>query len=94
MRAGAGAVPSLVGRRGELREVKRLRTTTRLRTLTGSGGAGKTRLALRRGGDGPRLLRRRLCALPAFACDRKSSISGFTVVVTLVWGCLSLLPVP
>ena len=38
---------SFVGRRRELREVKRLLTTTRLLTLTGSGGAGKTRLALR-----------------------------------------------
>jgi non-specific serine/threonine protein kinase len=38
---------SFVGRRQELREVKRLLTTTRLLTLTGSGGAGKTRLALR-----------------------------------------------
>ncbi len=40
-------VTSFVGRRQELREVKRLLTTTRLLTLTGSGGAGKTRLALR-----------------------------------------------
>ena len=32
---------SFVGRRQELREVKRLLTTTRLLTLTGSGGAGK-----------------------------------------------------
>jgi predicted ATPase/DNA-binding CsgD family transcriptional regulator len=38
---------SFVGRRQELREVKRLLGTTRLLTLTGSGGAGKTRLALR-----------------------------------------------
>ncbi|HEV2252352.1 MAG TPA: LuxR C-terminal-related transcriptional regulator [Streptosporangiaceae bacterium] len=38
---------SFVGRRSELREVKRLLATTRLLTLTGSGGAGKTRLALR-----------------------------------------------
>ena len=38
---------SFVGRRAELREVKHLLTTTRLLTLTGSGGAGKTRLALR-----------------------------------------------
>ena len=38
---------SFVGRRGELREVKQLLATTRLLTLTGSGGAGKTRLALR-----------------------------------------------
>src|SRR5215472_18982311 len=38
---------SFVGRRRELSEVKRLLTQTRLLTLTGSGGAGKTRLALR-----------------------------------------------
>src|SRR5215470_53154 len=38
---------SFVGRRKQLSEVKRLLTTTRLLTLTGSGGAGKTRLALR-----------------------------------------------
>ena len=38
---------SFVGRRQELREVKHLLATTRLLTLTGSGGAGKTRLALR-----------------------------------------------
>ena len=38
---------SFVGRRRELREVKRLLSTTRLLTLTGSGGAGKTKLALR-----------------------------------------------
>jgi non-specific serine/threonine protein kinase len=42
---------SFVGRRGELREVKRLLATTRLLTLTGSGGAGKTRLALRAAAD-------------------------------------------
>src|SRR5215470_6117718 len=38
---------SFVGRRSELREVKRLLTTSALLTLTGSGGTGKTRLALR-----------------------------------------------
>jgi non-specific serine/threonine protein kinase len=38
---------SFVGRRQELLEVKRLLGAARLLTLTGSGGAGKTRLALR-----------------------------------------------
>ena len=42
---------SFVGRRQELREVKRLLATTRMLTLTGSGGAGKTRLALRAAAD-------------------------------------------
>lgn len=37
---------SFVGRRQELREVKRVLATTRLLTLTGSGGVGKTRLGL------------------------------------------------
>src|SRR5215467_167347 len=44
-------VTSFVGRREELREVKRLLTTTRLLTLTGSGGAGKTKLAVRAAAD-------------------------------------------
>jgi predicted ATPase len=44
-------VTSFVGRRKELREVKRLLTTTRLLTLTGSGGVGKTKLALRAAAD-------------------------------------------
>jgi non-specific serine/threonine protein kinase len=38
---------SFVGRRGELAAVKRLLAYSRLVTLTGVGGAGKTRLALR-----------------------------------------------
>jgi predicted ATPase/DNA-binding CsgD family transcriptional regulator len=42
---------SFVGRRQELREVKRLLATTRLLTLTGSSGAGKTRLAVRAATD-------------------------------------------
>jgi predicted ATPase/DNA-binding CsgD family transcriptional regulator len=44
-------VTSFVGRRQELREVKRLLTTTRLLTLTGSGGVGKTKLAARAAGE-------------------------------------------
>src|SRR5215472_17458610 len=38
---------SFVGRRGELAEVKRLLAVSRLLTLTGFGGVGITRLALR-----------------------------------------------
>src|SRR5690348_9625711 len=37
---------TFVGRRREIGEVQRLLETTRLLTLTGAGGAGKTRLAL------------------------------------------------
>ncbi|GAB2959089.1 LuxR C-terminal-related transcriptional regulator [Amycolatopsis acidiphila] len=40
---------SFVGRRTELSEAKRLLTGSRLVTLTGMGGVGKTRLALRTG---------------------------------------------
>jgi predicted ATPase/class 3 adenylate cyclase len=39
-------VTSFVGREKEITEVKQLLSTTRLLTLTGSGGAGKTRLSL------------------------------------------------
>ena len=37
---------SFIGREREMAEVKRILTTTRLLTLTGAGGCGKTRLAL------------------------------------------------
>ncbi len=42
---------SFVGRRSELAEAKRLLSESRLVTLTGIGGVGKTRLALRVAGD-------------------------------------------
>jgi predicted ATPase/DNA-binding CsgD family transcriptional regulator len=52
-------VSSFIGRDGELAEVRRLLGVSRLITLTGAGGAGKTRLALQvaagladRAGDG------------------------------------------
>ena len=50
-RRGVGNLPaeltSFVGRRDELAEVRRLLSGSRLVTLTGVGGVGKTRLALR-----------------------------------------------
>ncbi len=42
---------SFIGRKEELLEVKRLLTTARIVTLLGSGGAGKTRLALQVAAD-------------------------------------------
>jgi predicted ATPase/DNA-binding CsgD family transcriptional regulator len=49
--ARAGRLPveitNFVGRRGEVAEIKRLLAESRLVTLTGVGGCGKTRLALR-----------------------------------------------
>jgi predicted ATPase/DNA-binding SARP family transcriptional activator len=45
--AGRQSSPSFIGRKKELREIRRLlrRTDTRLVTLAGAGGTGKTRLA-------------------------------------------------
>jgi non-specific serine/threonine protein kinase len=42
---------SFIGRRGELSEVKKALSSARLVTLTGIGGVGKTRLALRVAGE-------------------------------------------
>jgi predicted ATPase len=42
---------SFIGREGEMAEIKQLLAATRLLTLTGAGGCGKTRLALRVAAD-------------------------------------------
>ncbi|GAA4475047.1 hypothetical protein GCM10023094_11790 [Rhodococcus olei] len=58
LRGPAGKLPleltSFIGRRHELTEAKRLLSTSRLVTLTGMGGVGKTRLALRVAADSER----------------------------------------
>src|SRR4051794_2155606 len=46
---------SFVGRRQGLADLKRAMTSTRLLTLTGTGGVGKTKLALRAGRESARL---------------------------------------
>ena len=60
-RAAAGKLPaestSFVGRRRLLAEVKAAFANTRLLTLVGPGGVGKTRLALRAGADLQRTVR-------------------------------------
>lgn len=55
---------SFVGRRLELHEAKRLLTTTRLLTLTGSGGVGKTRLAMSAAAEVARGFRDGVCFVP------------------------------
>ncbi|TQC47850.1 protein kinase, partial [Rhodococcus sp. WS4] len=58
VRASAGGLPleltNFVGRRHELTEARNLLSTSRLVTLTGIGGVGKTRLALRVAADARR----------------------------------------
>jgi len=55
VRSQVGNIPaevtSFIGRRREAAELKRLLEVSRLATLTGVGGVGKTRLALRVGGE-------------------------------------------
>jgi predicted ATPase/DNA-binding CsgD family transcriptional regulator len=75
---------SFVGRRRELGEVKRLLTQTRLLTLTGSGGAGKTRLALRAAAELARSFRDGVWLVSL------ASIEDPELVVQAVFGALGL----
>jgi predicted ATPase/DNA-binding SARP family transcriptional activator len=52
---------SFVGREGELKKISELLTASRLVTLTGPGGVGKTRLAIRAAGDASSKYRDGVC---------------------------------
>src|SRR3954454_7057151 len=63
-------VTSFVGRRHEVAEVKRLLSGARVVTLTGVGGGGKTRLALRVAVDVRRAFRDGVWLVELAALDR------------------------
>ena len=71
-----------VGRRRELAEVKVLLSTSRLVTLTGIGGVGKTRLALRSATDVKRAFRDGVY-LVELADLQDPALLGHTVAATL-----------
>jgi predicted ATPase/DNA-binding CsgD family transcriptional regulator len=58
-----GELTSFVGRRQELADLRRLLSTARLVTLTGIGGVGKTRLALRMASDARRAFPDGICVV-------------------------------
>ncbi len=58
-----GELTSFVGRRQELADLRRLLSTARLVTLTGIGGVGKTRLALRMAADARRAFPDGICVV-------------------------------
>jgi hypothetical protein len=75
---------SFIGRECEIAEVERLLGTTRLLTLTGAGGCGKTRLALKAAGevlgaypDGAWLVELALLADPALVAPAVAPPSAF-----------------
>ena len=64
---------SFVGRRKELEDLRRLLASSRLLSLTGAGGVGKTRLALRLASDVvERISGRRLAGRPGAALGARS----------------------
>jgi non-specific serine/threonine protein kinase len=85
---GKGNLPaeltSFVGRRDELAEVRRLLAKCRLVTLTGTGGVGKTRLALRAAAELRRAFRDGVCLI------RLDQLREETLVAQAVTGALGL----
>lgn len=77
------ALSSFIGREQEIAEVKRLLATSRLLTLTGTGGSGKTRLALQTArevagkyGDGVWLVELAPLSDPALTAQAAASTLG------------------
>jgi predicted ATPase len=86
VRAKAGNLPleltSFVGRRREVTEVRRLLSVSRLVTLTGVGGVGKTRVALRVAADLRRLFDDEVW-LVDLSTLQDPTLLGHTVAATL-----------
>ena len=92
-----GALTSFIGRRQEIAAVKHLLSQSRLLTLTGPGGGGKTRLALRVAED----MRRRyrdgvwlveLASLADEALVPQAVAAGYTLVLhAALWFPITLL---
>ncbi|MFJ6650988.1 ATP-binding protein [Streptomyces sp. NPDC091290] len=75
-----GSVPAelttFVGRREELAEARRLLSQTRLLTLTGPGGVGKTRLAMRVAAETRRAFASGVCFVPLAALEDESLLEN------------------
>ncbi|MEW1685764.1 LuxR C-terminal-related transcriptional regulator [Streptomyces sp. NPDC093594] len=67
---------TFVGRRRELAEARRLLAQTRLLTLTGPGGVGKTRLAMRVASDARRAFASGVCFVPLAALEDETLLAN------------------
>jgi predicted ATPase/DNA-binding CsgD family transcriptional regulator len=67
---------TFVGRREELAEARRLLSQTRLLTLTGPGGVGKTRLAMRVASDTRRAFASGVCFVPLAALEDETLLAN------------------
>ena len=79
---GASAMTSFVGRRRELSEAKLRMTESRLVTLTGPGGVGKTRLAFELADRSRKAFRDGVCGIELASLEDESSVAS-TVLAAL-----------